>query len=294
VPPVRIFCAGHFGWTGKGGRVSHNTFAGGADDDRISPFDTSIARQARIYDYLLGGKDNFAADREAAEQAIAAFPGLVAWARNNRAFLARAARYLVSEVGIRQFLDVGTGLPTAENTHEVAQRIAPESRVVYVDNDPVVLVHARALLTSSPEGATAYVQADLRDSETILRAAADTLDFTRPVALMLLAILHVVPDADNPWAIVSRIMAALPSGSYLVISHPASDVRAAEIAEMTRRFNDRLGSVVAAGRTRDEVARFFTGLELVPPGIVSTGQWRPDSGADPGVEPAYAAMGRKP
>jgi hypothetical protein len=267
---------------------------GSEDDEEISPFDTSVARQARIYDYLLGGKDNFAADREAAEQAIAAFPGLVAWARHNRAFLARAVRYLVSEAAIRQFLDIGTGLPTADNTHEVAQRIAPESRVVYVDNDPVVLVHARALLTSSPEGATAYVQADLRDPETILRAAVDTLDLTRPVALMLLAILHVVPDADDPWAIVSRIMAALPPGSYLVISHPASDIRAVEVAEMTRRFNQRLGNVVSAGRNRDEVARFFAGLDLVEPGIVPTPQWRSDSGMEPGTEPAYAAMGRKP
>ncbi len=273
---------------------SEDDVTGDSEDGGISPFDTSVARQARIYDYLLGGKDNFAADREAAEQAVAAFPGLAAWARHNRAFLARAVRYLVSEAAIRQFLDIGTGLPTADNTHEVAQRIAPESRVVYVDNDPVVLVHARALLTSSPEGATAYVQADLRDPETILRAAADTLDFTRPVALMLLAILHVVPDADDPWAIVSRIMAALPSGSYLVISHPASDVRAVEIAEMTRRFNQRLGNVVSAGRTRDEVARFFAGLDLVEPGIVPTPQWRPDSGAEPVTEPAYAAMGRKP
>ena len=217
--------------------------------DEISPFDTSVARQARIYDYLLGGKDNFAADREAAVQAIAVFPGLAAWARNNRAFLARAVRYLVSEAGVRQFLDIGTGLPTAENTHQVAQRIAPGSRVVYVDNDPVVLVHAQALLTSSPEGATAYIKADLRDPETILTAAAATLDFTRPVALMLLAILHVIPSADDPWEIVARIMAALPSGSYLAISHPASDVHSAQIAEMTRRFNQRLGNVVSAGRT---------------------------------------------
>jgi hypothetical protein len=277
------------------GRMSQDMSTGSAGgEDEISPFDTSVARQARIYDYLLGGKDNFAADREAATQAMEAFPGLAVWARQNRAFLARAVRYLVSEAGIRQFLDIGTGLPTAENTHEVAQRIAPETRVVYVDNDPVVLVHAQALLTSSPEGATAYIKADFRDPETILTTAAATLDFTQPVALMLLAILHVIPDADDPWAVVARIMAALPSGSYLVISHPGRDIHPEEIAEMTRRFNQRLGNVTAAGRTREEVARFFDGLDLVEPGIVPTPQWRPDPGINAGEDPAYAAMGRKP
>jgi hypothetical protein len=262
-------------------------------DDEISPFDTTVARQARIYDYLLGGKDNFAADREAATQAIAAFPGLVTWARQNRAFLARAVRYLVSEAGIRQFLDIGTGLPTADNTHEVAQRISPETRVVYVDNDPVVLVHAQALLTSRPEGATAYIKADLRDPDAILAEAAATLDFTKPVALMLLAILHVIPDADDPWGVVGRLMAALPSGSYLVISHPANDIHPEAIAEMTKRFNRRLGNVVSAGRTRGQVARFFTGLDLIEPGIVSTPKWRPE-GIEPADDPAYAAVGRKP
>jgi hypothetical protein len=280
---------------GRSPRMSQGRFTEHPDDSaEISPFDTSVARQARIYNYLLGGKDNFAADREAAKQAIAAFPGLAAWARNNRAFLARAVRYLGSEAGVRQFLDIGTGLPTAENTHEVAQRIAPESRIVYVDNDPVVLVHAQALLTSSPEGATAYIKADLRDPETILEAAAATLDFTRPVALMLLAILHVIPSADDPWAIVGRIMAALPSGSYLAISHPASDIHADQIAEMTERLNRRIGNVVSAGRTREEVARFFAGLDLVEPGIVPAPQWRPAAGPYQPEDPSYAALGRKP
>ncbi len=256
--------------------------------------DTTVARQARIYDYLLGGKDNFAADREAAEQAIAAFPGLVAWARNNRAFLARAVRYLVAEAGIRQFLDIGTGLPTADNTHEVAQGLAPGSRVVYVDNDPVVLVHAQALLTSSPEGATDYINADLRDPAAILEAAAATLDFSRPVAVMLLAILHVITDADDPWGVVARIMAAVPPGSHLVISHPARDIAAEQIAEMTKRFNRRMGGVESRGRTYDEVARFFAGLDLVDPGIVPTPRWRPDPGREPPADPAYAAVARKP
>ena len=262
--------------------------------DSAQQLDTTVAHQARIYDYLLGGKDNFAADREAAEQAIAAFPGLAAWARQNRAFLARAVRYLVAEAGIRQFLDIGTGLPTTDNTHEVAQRIAPEARVVYVDNDPVVMVHAKALLTSSPEGATDYINADLRDADAIVEAARATLDFSRPIAVMLLAILHVVSDADDPWAIVARIMAAVPSGSYLVISHPGRDMYAAEIAEMTKRFNQRLGGVMSRGRTRDEVARFFGGLDLVEPGIVPTPRWRPDPGVEPPADPAYAAMARKP
>jgi S-adenosyl methyltransferase len=274
---------------GKDGRAM--TRSDGGD---TSPIDTSVARQARIYDYLLGGKDNFASDREAAEQAIAAFPGLVTWAKQNRAFLGRAVSYLVAEAGIRQFLDIGTGLPTASNTHDVAQGIAPETRVVYVDNDPVVLVHAQNLLTSRPEGATAYIQADLRDPETILAQARTTLDFSRPVALMLLAILHVIPDADDPWDAVGRLMAALPSGSYLVISHPARDIHPEQIAEMTKRFNQRLGNVVSAGRTRDEVARFFTGLDLVEPGIVSTPRWRPGHGVDPANDPAYAAVARKP
>jgi SAM-dependent methyltransferase len=262
----------------------------GAD---ASPIDTSVARQARIYDYLLGGKDNFAADRDAAEQAIAAFPGLVTWARRNRAFLARAVNYLVADVGVRQFLDVGTGLPTANNTHEVAQRIAPETRVVYVDNDPVVLVHAQSLLNSSPEGVTAYIQADLRDPGAIIAQARQTLDFSQPVALMLLAILHVIPDADDPWDLVRQLVAALPSGSYLVISHPARDIHREQIAEMTKRFNQRLGSVRSEGRTRDEVSRFFTGLELVEPGIVSTPRWRPGPGVEPTDDPAYAAVARK-
>jgi S-adenosyl methyltransferase len=275
--------------------MSQERFAdSAADEAAISPFDTTVARQARIYDYLLGGKDNFAADREAATQALAAYPGLAAWARNNRAFLARAVRYLVTEAGIRQFLDIGTGLPTAENTHEVAQRIAPQARVVYVDNDPVVLVHAQALLASRPEGATAYINADLRDPEGILGQAAATLDFSQPVALMLLAILHVIPDADDPWGIVGRIMAALPSGSYLAMSHPASDIHPEAIAEMTKRFNQRLGGVTSNARTRDQVARFFAGLDLVEPGLVSAPRWRPDPGVEPPEDPAYAAVARKP
>ena len=263
--------------------------------DPLAHIDTTVAHQSRIYNYLLGGKDNFAADRDAADRAMEVFPGLAAWARNNRAFLTRAVRYLVSEEGIRQFLDIGTGLPTAENTHELAQRIAPESRICYIDNDPIVLAHARALLTSDPAGVTDYVNADLRDPDRVLSAAAATLDFSQPIAVMLLAILHVIPDDDDPWQLVDRIMSAVPPGSYLVISHPARDIHPESVTELTKRFNERLGPVKSRARTREEVARFFTGLDLVPPGIVITPQWRPDPAApEPDADPAYAAVARKP
>jgi hypothetical protein len=240
------------------------------------PFDTSVAHMARVYDYWLGGKDNFAADREAAEQAIAANPGILADVRANRAFLAHAVRYLAGECGIRQFLDIGTGIPTANNTHGVAQSVAPDSRVVYVDNDPVVLSHARALLTSDPAGATDYIDADLRDTRQILDSAARTLDFSRPVAVTLLAILHLIPDSGDPRGIVTTLMAAVPPGSYLVISHPAGDVRPAAVAEMVRRVNARLGPTRGTMRDQAEVTRLFDGLELLDPGIVQPQLWRPE------------------
>jgi hypothetical protein len=269
------------------------------DGDPPVKIDTTVAHQARIYNYLLGGKDNFAVDREAADRAIEAFPGLGVWARNNRAFLGRAVRYLVAEAGVHQFLDVGTGLPTANNTHEVAQRIEPSVRVCYVDNDPIVLTHARALLTSHPAGVTDYVHANFQNPDRILAEAARMLDFTQPIAVMLLAILHVIPDSEDPsqdpFQIVRRIMDAVPPGSFLVISHPASDVDPEQAAEIARRFNQRMGSVRSSGRSREEVARFFTGLDLVPPGIVITPQWRPEPAArPPDPEPAYAAVARKP
>ena len=269
------------------------------DDDLPVKIDTTVAHQARIYNYLLGGKDNFAVDREAADRAIEAFPGLAVWARNNRAFLGRAVRYLVAEAGVHQFLDIGTGLPTANNTHEVAQRIAPTARVCYVDNDPIVLTHARALLTSHPAGVTDYVHANFQNPDRILSEAARTLDFSQPIAVMLLAILHVIPESEDPsqdpYHVVRRIMDAVPSGSYLVISHPASDVNPEQAAEIARRFNQRMGVVRSSGRSRDEVTRFLTGLDLVPPGVVITPEWRPDPAArPPDREPAYAAVARKP
>ena len=230
---------------------------------------------ARVYDYWLGGKDNFAADREAAKQAIAANPGILTDVRANRAFLAHAVRYLAGECGIRQFLDIGTGIPTANNTHGVAQSVAPDCRVVYVDNDPVVLSHARALLTSDPAGATDYIDADLRDTREILDRAARTLDFSRPVAVTLLAILHLIPDSGDPRGIVATLMAAVPPGSYLVISHPAGDIRTVAVAEMARRVNARLGPTRGTMRDQAEVTRLFDGLELLDPGVVQPQLWRP-------------------
>jgi SAM-dependent methyltransferase len=239
--------------------------------------DTSVAHPARVYDYWLGGKDNFAADREAAKQAIAANPMIVPGVRTNRQFLRRAVRYLADGAGIRQFLDIGTGLPSADNTHQVAQQVAPDSRVVYVDNDPIVLVHARALLTGTPEGATAYLDADLRDPGPILARAAQTIDFSQPVALMLLAILQLIPDDADPHALVAELVDALAPGSYLVISHPASDVLPEAMAEMQRRLNQHQREVTTF-RPRPAVIRFFDGLDLVEPGVVQTHRWRPEPG----------------
>jgi O-methyltransferase involved in polyketide biosynthesis len=258
-------------------------------------FDPTVAHPARVYDYWLGGKDNFAADRVAGEATIAAYPAIRASARANRAFLARSVRYLVAEQGIRQFLDIGTGLPTASNTHEVAQSAAPECRIVYVDNDPLVLSHARALLTSSPEGITAYLDADLRDTDDILNLAADTLDFTQPVAIMLLAILHYIPDLDEAQQTVAALMSAVPPGSYLTISHAASDIAAEEMAEMQKRLNEHLAEGNHVGRPREVVARFFDGLELVDPGVVKVTRWRPASRVEAeGPTSLWGGVARRP
>jgi S-adenosyl methyltransferase len=246
-----------------------------ADRGPAESLDTSVAHIARVYDYWLGGKDNYAADREAAEEALAVNPGLRADVRANRGFLARAVRYLAAECGIRQFLDIGTGIPTANNTHEVAQSVAPQSRIVYVDNDPVVLLHAQALLASDPAGACDYVDADLRDPEKILSVAEQTLDFSQPVAVMLIAILHLIPDQDDPEGIVGRIMAAVPRGSYLALSHPASDIAAAVMSKAATRLNRMMSQRVTL-RTREQVSRFFAGATLAEPGIVQPPRWRPD------------------
>ncbi len=259
---------------------------------RPKDIDTTVAHPARVYDYWLGGKDNFAVDREAAEEVLRARPAIRLNVRANRAFLARSVRYLAGEAGVRQFLDIGTGIPSANNTHEVAQSVDPEARVVYVDNDPIVLAHARALLTSS-SGATAYVDADLRDTAAILDRAASTLDLGQPVAVMLIAVLHLIPDADDPWAIVARLMRAVPPGSHLVISHPASDVEAPSAAQAASRYNELVASPMRR-RSKEEVGRFFTGLDAVEPGLVQLHQWRP-AGSDP-VAPSsgYGGVASKP
>ncbi len=258
-------------------------------------FDVRVAHPARVYDYWLGGKDNFPADRVAGEQTIAAYPEIRASARANRAFLARTVRYLAAEEGIRQFLDVGTGLPTANNTHEVAQAVAPESRIVYVDNDPLVLAHARALLTSSREGVTDYLDADLRDTGQILEQAAETLDFTQPIAVILLAILHYIPDLEECRRIMAELIDAIPSGSFVVISHAASDIDADRMAEMIRRMNEHMGDTTHVGRTREVVEEFFTGLDLVEPGVLKVTRWRPESElAANGPTSLWGGVARKP
>jgi S-adenosyl methyltransferase len=241
-------------------------------------FDVTRAHSARVYNFWLGGKDNFAVDRKAAEDALAANPGMIHAIRANRAFLVRTVHYLAGEEGIRQFLDIGTGLPTANNTHEVAQSVAPESRIVYADNDPMVLAHARALLTSSREGECAYLDADLRDPDAVLVEAARTLDFGKPVAIMLLGILQQIPDDDDPYGAVARLVDAVPPGSFLAVTHPASDVDPRSAAEAARRLNSTTAEQRQL-RSKAEVARFFGDLELVEPGLVQVAEWRPDPAA---------------
>jgi hypothetical protein len=246
------------------------------DQEEQVDFDTSVAHIARVYDYWLGGKDNFEADRIAGEEALAAYPDLVSSVRANRAFLARGVRFLAGEAGVRQFLDIGTGIPSANNTHEVAQDVAPASRVMYVDNDPIVLAHARALLVGRPEGTTDYLDADLRETENILDHARGLLDFSQPVAVMLVAVLHLIGPEDHPHSIVSQLMDAVPPGSYLLLSHVASDIEPEKMAEMGKRLN-RLLAQKGFYRNQAEVTQFFTGLELLEPGVVPVQHWRQDS-----------------
>jgi hypothetical protein len=254
--------------------------------------DTSVPHSARIWNYWLGGKDYYPVDQAAGDQYVEVFPGIVDVARASRQFLTRAVRYLAGEAGIRQFLDIGTGLPTADNTHQVAQRVAPEARIVYVDNDPLVLAHARALLTSTPEGATDYVDADLRDPDKIVRGAAETLDFTQPVALMLMGIMGHITDDDEARSIVSRLLEALPPGSYLTLYDGARTSKAFEEAQ---QGYDDTGAVPYRLRSPEQIAGFFDGLELVEPGVVSCPRWRPDpTVSGPAEVDAFCAVGRKP
>ncbi|MGR6320185.1 SAM-dependent methyltransferase [Micromonospora soli] len=264
-----------------------------------SRIDPSVPHPARRYDYWLGGKDNFAADRKSGDAVAAAYPAIRTTVIENRRFMQRATRYLADTVGLRQFLDIGTGIPTSPNMHEIAQGAAPESRVVYVDNDPIVLAHARALLTSSPEGATAYVDADLRDPQRILDHpdVRATIDLGRPVGLMLVAILHFLTDADDPYAITRRLIEALPSGSYVVISHATTELVPRNIAATAAPVTTT-SMIDMAFRNRDEFAGFFDGLELVDPGISPVTEWRPDDPPEqrrPAAHASmYAAVARKP
>jgi O-methyltransferase involved in polyketide biosynthesis len=257
--------------------------------------ETSVPQSARIWNYWLGGKDNYPVDRAVGDQFREAFPGIVDVARGQRGFLTRAVRHLAGEAGVRQFLDVGTGLPTADNTHEVAQRVAPDARIVYVDNDPLVLVHARALLTSTPEGATSYVEADLRDPDTILKEAARTLDLGRPTALMLMGIMGHITDDQEAQAIVWRLLGGLPPGSYLALSD-GTDTDPAGV-EAQERYNQS-GAVPYRLRSPERIAAFFEGLELVEPGVVSCPRWRPEpaeaAGGPPAEVAAFGGVGRKP
>jgi hypothetical protein len=265
------------------------------EGERQSPprLDTGVAHSARVWNYLLGGADNFAADREMCDVMLQMFPGIIGIAREQRRFLARSVRYLAAEAGIRQFLDIGVGLPVGTSTHQVAQGIAPGSRVVYVDNDPLVLLHARALLTSAPGGETSYIEADVRDTEEILGQAAQTLDFGRPVALVMLGIMGQLPDSASPESVLARLLAFLPRGSYLALSDGIDTSR--ELNEAITVYNENSASSYHVRAPR-RIARFFDGLTLVPPGVVAISRWRPDvfdASAKPRAVEAVGGVARK-
>jgi hypothetical protein len=271
-------------------------------EDHVSPLDssatvpaidTSIPHSARVWNYWLGGKEHYPADRAAGDAFLEVYPGIRDIARGSRYWLARVVRYLAGEAGIRQFLDIGTGLPTVDNTHEIAQRVAPESHIVYVDNDPLVLAHARALLTSSEEGATSYIDADMHDPETILDAAAKTLDFTRPTAVMLIGVFGHVQTYDAGLAIIAQLLDAMPSGSYLAL-YDGTDTDKVYV-NATNGYNQQSGGVPYILRSPTEIEGFFGGLELVPPGVVELSRWRPEATAVGQATPipAWGGVGRK-
>ncbi|MFD8806624.1 SAM-dependent methyltransferase [Streptomyces sp. NPDC059597] len=249
--------------------------------------DTGQPHTARIWNYWLGGKDNYEVDRAAGDQIRQLHPGIGEYARADRLFLGRAVRHLVQEAGIRQFLDIGTGLPTADNTHEVAQRLVPDARIVYVDNDPLVLAHARALLTSTPEGRTDYLDEDLRNIDAIFEHAAKTLDFSEPVALILLGVVIFIGDDEDPYGLVRQLTDRLPAGSHLVLSHTITSPSMPDVDEAVAFWNEH-GTPKLTQRTPENVTRFFDGLELLEPGVVSCSRWRPEPGE--GAEPEEVAM----
>jgi len=267
----------------------------GEPDAAGAGIDTTVSHSARIWDYWLKGTDNYAVDRELGDRIEEMLPDIVRQAREDRLFLGRVVRYLAGEAGIRQFLDIGTGLPTADNTHQVAQSVAPDSRIVYVDNDPLVLAHARALLTCTPEGATDYIHADMHDPANIVAGAARTLDFGQPIAITMLGVLWHVLDNDEAYAIVSRLVQAMPSGSYLALNHPTLEVTGEKMATAIRYWNE-YGTPPGTHRTPDELARFFDGMDLVEPGVVSITRWRPETttSGEPEEIDQFGGVGRKP
>jgi hypothetical protein len=257
--------------------------------------DTAVSHSARIWDYWLGGKDNYAVDREVGDRIEEMLPDIVRQAREDRLFLGRVVRYLAGEAGIRQFLDIGTGLPTADNTHQVAQRVAPESKIVYVDNDPLVLAHARVLLTSRREGVTDYIDADMHDPGVIIAGAGRVLDLGQPVAITMLGVLWHVLDDEEAYAIVGHLMQAMPSGSYLALNHPTLEVTGEKMATAIRYWNE-YGTPPGTHRTPAQLARFFDGMDLVEPGVVSITRWRPEatSSGEPEEIDQFGGVGRKP
>ena len=263
----------------------------------LSRLDTTVPHSARIWNYWLGGKDNFAVDRAAGDQFLATFPDIAVVARATRAFMGRAVRYLAGEAGIRQFLDIGTGLPTADSTHQMAQQVAPESRIVYADNDPVVLLHAHVLLRSTPQGRTDYLDADLRDPGAIIAGAAKTLDFARPVAVMLLGVLGHVTDDGQAQSIVRALMDSVPPGSFLVLSDGTNVVHGSQGQAAQDDYNES-GAEPYCLRSPEVLARFFDGLDLVEPGVVSCPRWRPPASSLGGTPPAeidaFCGVAQKP
>jgi hypothetical protein len=263
-----------------------------------TPVDTTVPNVARVYDYLLGGKDNFAADRAAGDQIIKLVPTAAVDARENRAFLSRAVAYLAGEASVRQFLDIGSGLPTMQNVHQVAQKADPQARVAYVDNDMVVIRHASALMKSEPTGVVSVIEGDLLDPDALIETAKNHLDFSQPVAVLLIAILHFIEDASAPWEIVATLMGAMPAGSYLAISHATGDKftdddRAGIQAGLQQVYSATQSRGVVP-RPFDEVQRFLGGLELVPPGLVDIAAWRPQPGGGPQKTDFYGLVARKP
>jgi hypothetical protein len=274
--------------------------ATGTGREGVGLIDSTVPHAARVYDYMLGGKTNFAVDRAAAEQAAALVGGMErirSEVRANRAFLGRAVRYLIHEAGIRQFLDIGTGLPNDDNVHAVALHEAPDARVVYVDKDPVVLAHAHILLKDAPAGSTEYIQADFREPEDIVERAAALIDFSQPVGVMLVGLLHHFRDSDQPGELVARLMGLVPSGSYLAVSHLAGDIHAEEYVEAGEALDDAMAEPLVL-RSHDQVAAFLAGCELVDPGVVQVDEWRPPAEPAPGLEgwtnPLYVGVGRVP